>query len=348
MNQKKIYIHIGQHKTGTTSIQHALYNNQSILKKYGISLFSQNKKGKIIKTGNTSPIKKSWIDVTCNDFINYGGKLSNVELFAYSLGKCEGDVVVSTEHFSWIFNIDEIKLLRKELKKYFDQIKIIIYIRRQDKQVISHYQQASKSYKSASTIFFGNSPQAIPKLKEHHFNYLDYNKRLGLWADIFGESNLIIKIFELDLLYKQDAVADFFDILGIENFDVGVRKNISLGFAQTKVAHLMSDLKIDKNIKKNIINNLSNKNKLLPSKNEALDYYNYFKESNQSLNKRFKISEKEFIFDENFSMYPNEKTDLWTEETANDAIISILKTIDDKMYLKNDSLIKKILKKIKK
>ena len=39
---KKIFIHIGQHKTGSTSIQQALYNNSDTLKKIIYFIIEKN------------------------------------------------------------------------------------------------------------------------------------------------------------------------------------------------------------------------------------------------------------------------------------------------------------------
>lgn len=66
----------------------------------------------------------------------------------------------------------------------------------------------------------------------------------------------------------------------------------------------------------------------MPAKRDALEYYENYRESNKALNHRFRIAERGSIFDEEFDLYPEEATDVWDEEAANEAIVAILETID--------------------
>ena len=52
-----------------------------------------------------------------------------------------------------------------------------------------------------------------------------------------------------------------------------------------------------------------NKSKLLPSRESAKTFYNYFKNSNELLNNRFKINSSKYIFNNDFSMYPSLEDD---------------------------------------
>ncbi len=65
---------------------------------------------------------------------------------------------------------------------------------------------------------YGHSTRAIPHYEAKHDLYLDYHKRLGMWADAFGDENLVIKVFDRKKLLNSDAVADFFDVIGVDEF----------------------------------------------------------------------------------------------------------------------------------
>lgn len=109
----------------------------------------------------------------------------------------------------------------------------------------------------------------------------------------------------------------------------------------------MSSLGMRNDLRKIINQNLDNNGKLMPSKEEAKNFYLRYKESNKKLNERFKINKLEYIFDEDFSMYSDTSMDVWTEESANQAIIHILQSINDLQAIDYFKLgIKSLMKKV--
>jgi hypothetical protein len=320
---RKIFIHIGQHKTGSTSIQQTLCNNGHILKKYGLSYYRTNPNGKL------NAHVSAWIKVGDRKSLQYcddDAIIIQPEKLAQNASKLIGDIVISSEEFSWVSNKDQLLKFKLDLEKYFDHIIIITYIRRQDLQIVSHHQE---EIKSNNPRLFPNGNIAIPKHEKHVDYYLDYNDRLSKWGDIFGDKNLRIRVFETENLYKKDVVLDFFKLIGIEKGVLPLKSNESWGFERSKVVYLMEKNKLNKYIKKIIYQNLNNKGKLLPSKAEAEKTYLYYKNSNIKLNSRFLINAKNpSIFNENFFLYPKERKDVWTEESANKAIYNIIDAIN--------------------
>ena len=66
----------------------------------------------------------------------------------------------------------------------------------------------------------------------------------------------------------------------------------------------------------------------MPSKDEAIHFYSKYKASNIKLNDTFNVCNKyNSIFDEDFSAYPDKAADLWDEDSSNQAIINIFKSI---------------------
>ena len=321
---KKIFIHIGQHKTGSTSIQQALYNNSDTLKKNNLFYYRKKPNGK--KDAHVS----SWIKPIRSDDYDDLAIIIQPEKLAIEVSKLPGNVIISSEEFSWVQNKDVLSRFKNSLKKYFDSIVIITYIRRQDSQVVSYCQEEAKSGGGMKeSRFFQCENRAVPKYKKYYDRYLDYNTRLSKWADVFKDENLFIRIFDKNHLYNEDVVLDFFKLIGIKKDIQSARFNASWGFEKTKIVYLMEKNKMNKYFKNIIYQNLDNSSKLLPSRCEAMEFYSFYRESNKKLNSRFSLnSTNDSIFDEDFSIYPEESGDIWTEESANKAISNIICTIN--------------------
>ncbi len=321
---KKLFIHIGQHKTGSSSIQKALIENKKILEKNSISYFRSNPDNTI--GSNVNP----WIQPNKLKYCKDVGKIIQLHKFALELSKLSGNVIISSESFSWVNDNDELMRLKEQLNKYFNEIIIIVYLRRQDSHVVSHSQEEAKQGGDINEFgFFLSGNTAMPKYHKDYDYYLNYNNRLSTWADIFGNSEIIIRVFEKKHLYKQDVVLDFFKVIGITNNVLSFRVNESWGFEKIKVVYLMEKIKMNKYIKHIVTENLDNSGKLLPSKHQAKEFYSFYKNSNKKLNIKFSINENnDSIFNDDFSTYPQKRKDVWTEESANQAILNILKAVN--------------------
>ncbi|RLA52287.1 MAG: hypothetical protein DRR42_08015 [Gammaproteobacteria bacterium] len=320
-NNRKLIIHIGSHKTGTSSIQHTLFQNRATLRKQGFTLFNQDPNGKERKSGNAI----TWIKFRLNRKHRIEGRIR--KKLPAALGTINGNVIISAETFSWVFDGREIDRFKTNLSAYFDDIEIIAYIRRQDLQTVSHYQQASKYGAFVAARFYGGESRALPSYKKHFQKYLNYHHRLGLWADAFGEKNLCMRIFEPDRLQNGDAVDDFFDAVGLIVETTPVRKNESSGYQKTKVGHLISQQEFSLPVWRALIKHLDNTGILLPSRDEATNYYAHFKANNELLNRRFSLTNEPNLFNSNFNMYPATANDRWTESSANSAIQNLLRGV---------------------
>lgn len=310
--ERRLVINIGNHKTGTTSIQAALFSNRAYLQEQGFSLFSHELDGRLRKQGNIHP----WIKTR-------NGGVINADLPA-TLARLPGNVIISDENFSWVFNEHEIRKFQAGVAEHFGEICIVPYLRRQDQQAISHYQQGSKKGHFLAAQFYARGNKALPPFRAHYREYMDYNHRIGCWADAFGESSVKIRLFESALLKNGDVVEDFFNTASLDILEKPGNKNESLGFEKTKISHLTNHQQVKYSIKKRLLRYLDDSGKSLPSREGAEVFYNHFRHSNTLLNQRFAISERECLFSEDFTMYPEAPADLWTEDSANRAIQHLL------------------------
>lgn len=328
MTSKTLYIHVGNHKTGTTSIQQALVANPAALEARGLQYFWENYR----EAKHNFPDLHSWLWFDHEQgVVPNGMRLHDPQELAERLAARDSDVIVSSENFSFVFDPEEITRLQSELRKWFSAIKIICYLRRQDRHVISHHQEGSKLRRRAEYDLFGSSTLAIPPYNPNHALYLDYHKRLGMWADAFGDQNMIFRVFERSLLKDGDVVADFFGLFGIEDFEPMHEHNTSRVDRQAKLGHLINQ---SDTVHKGWLNSLlmeriGEGQRLQPARQVALDYYQNFRESNRLFNQRFSVSPLDTLFDEDFSNYPEESSDQWTEESAGEFVIRILEIFDE-------------------
>jgi hypothetical protein len=316
---RQLVLHIGGHKTGTTSIQRALYTNRTILEELGYKLFVRSKGGE--DSGNG--LSGGWFsrnDAIC-DGLRFDMQLAD------ELGSARGNIILSQENFSWIFSREAIESFHDQLKKHFERILIVAYIRRQDELAISHHQQGSRSLGYFSSVFYGSENKALPSYQEHFQNYLNFHQRIGMWADIFGDKQISLHVFDKKTLFAQDVVSDFFRLLGSAGTIRFDRVNESNGFIKSKVGHLLNLIDMEEDKRAILFRRLNNAGKLVPARQEAIDFYAHFKNSNYLLNQRFKLTSEKFLFDDDFDHYPEAPGDQWTEDSANDAILGLLQGV---------------------
>lgn len=242
MSERTLYLHIGCHKTGTTSIQANLAANQRALKTSGLTHFREPRFAEAESWHNLH----SWLvykgDPTV---VPHGMGLEEPSELAERLENLKGNVILSSENFSYFFEKCYIDEFRDALTPIFSSIKILCYIRRQDKHVISHHQEGAKSNRSPECDLFGQSTSAIPPYHPRHRLYLDYNRRLGMWADAFGDENMIIKIFDTGSLINGDVVDNFFKCIGLKNYKKQKNKNFSYGLVRSKIGHILNEMEIE-------------------------------------------------------------------------------------------------------
>lgn len=313
-----LYIHAGNHKSGSTTIQRFLHDHQEKISESGVWVYSKDLQGRK-RRGNLS----WWFDHS--ELVTKGVKIKDgfvSSVANFSKGK---DVVISSECFSWIFGDEELLSLRDFLYNYFDKVVVVFYIRRQDVHAVSHYQQATKTI--AEQKFYTGSAKSLPDINDNIYLYLDYNKRISSWGRVFGDENIHVTPLGEAITSSGSLTKHFFSLLGISDVpEESKPSNTSYGWQRTKVNHLLNQAGVDprSDFSKFVNKFLDNEGKLLPSRDEAKVFYAKFRESNKKLNDRFGVSDNEFIFDDDFNAYPEISNDEWGEETANKAIANLI------------------------
>ena len=207
---KKIILHIGTNKTGTSSLQSFLAKNPTFLDRNG---FIYPKFGQIYYGHHE---------------IAYG--LSNKTVYGFKLDPNAGQnflnqinnlykdrpnhtVILSSEAF---YSRNE----PSNIAKYLDgfNVKIICYFREYISYISSWYQQHI-----SDSNFYGHINSFFDQVKEQ----TEYEGFASQWVNAFGANNFIAKSFDRTSLYKKDIIHDFFKILGIDklSFDQKLYSN---------------------------------------------------------------------------------------------------------------------------
>jgi len=132
---RTFHLHIGFHKTGSSSLQQALNRHPAELLAQGFE-FTLGKKGNSSGAIDAS-ISGSGMSFRLND------------RFAKMLAASRGDrVIVSAEHFSYLHTVDAVEQVRAICGRYFDEARVIVYLRRQYRYAISFRQQAARGCES--------------------------------------------------------------------------------------------------------------------------------------------------------------------------------------------------------
>jgi len=209
MSKKTLYLHIGTNKTGTTTIQRFMSRNRQNLKAQGV-LYPR--KG-ATSGGNHSVLARN-LQHWSQGSVSHPADWEN---FLKAAQRSKADRVIASGEVFWPFKggTTYFDRFQQDLHAHFGQIYIVCYLRRQDEYLRSCYVQAVKS---------GRSPRSFREYMEvialgKKTRAYEYDVSLALWADTFGEENIIVRPFEKSQLDPRGLVADFCQCCDVD-FDV--------------------------------------------------------------------------------------------------------------------------------
>ena len=295
-NIKKVYIHIGLPKTGTTSVQNFLFKNREELINFGF-LYPETITSKNFIKGNKLIGYNSLNDHNfIHDMKNYGYEFHDI-FFLKLIEEIKNNnncdkLIISSENLIFAEK-DFIKKIRslfmgKEIKIIFTQRDYINWLN-------SYYYE---------TIFSGRSTWSFSKFfNKMKSEILPYNKKINLWINIFNKKSFnlieynnnekyiknILNLFEIptDIIEKYKYCEEYRDNKSPFNLQLLVFFNLStknLSFSdfikQKKIFLNNNFIEENKDKKKyNYINKESYhfiKDKLENIKNKEYDNQNFF------------------------------------------------------------------------
>ncbi len=231
------YLHIGLPKTGSTSLQAFLAANRPALKKQGfryavslgqpenwrLSLYMQPWQARDL--GQSLPTRHERMGISSpaawDDFcIDVEERLER-ELAGLDAG-IETLLLSDSSVCSVRVGRNGVERLKAFLDRYFEEIRVVVYLRRQDDFLIS-------CYTTALETGFGST--MAEWIAHEHDLLINYANVLDLWAEIFGADKLSPRLYRRDRWPNGDLFADFAQAIGldsIEGFQRPENKNVSL------------------------------------------------------------------------------------------------------------------------
>jgi hypothetical protein len=321
---RRLWLHIGSHKTGTTTVQDTFLFNRSLLLQRGLAF---------VHGTAESHLHQYLASIDPKSILPAGFALTDPAAFATHLARGPADVVfASSENFSFFFTQQAVDDLAAAVRPHFDDVRILAYIRRQDRHAISHHQEGARPERLPEGVLWGHALTALPEPAAHQRLYLDYDQRLMLWENAFGRGSLHVRMYDRAHLANGDVVNDILGLMGLNeggSADDGLvrvpDKNLALGQQKAKVGHLANAITTDALLTRSLLRALpQNDDRMLPSAEAARAFLEPYRESNRALNARLGLTPYPDLFPDSFDDYPATATDPWTEDNANSALRTVI------------------------
>lgn len=197
-----ILLHIGIRKTGTSLIQNFCQLNQAQLLRLGY-YYPDNDKiheryGKTAGHWNLHKIIEGRESrYSLRDYLPQPHPAENIIL---------SNEAITSEHCEFMDIARKFKLMLSDDM----QVKIIVYLRRQDLYINSLYNEGIISGNKKSTWSIKGF------LESNYAPELDYYKLINTWRISFGAENIIVRPFEKQQLFESDLIKDFLNCIGIK------------------------------------------------------------------------------------------------------------------------------------
>lgn len=203
---KKLYLHIGFNKTGSTSIQQNLVLNAPKLLERGF-FYPHDPEAAYTQRIQHAPLAAALPGMQL-DWLTPRKRKTLSEAYTeleLAIQSCDFEtLILSSEGFgSPRVTPANIKWLKDRFKGY--AVTIIAYIRPQDSYLISAYQEEIKAGSTALFDFAGRKSRPL----------LYFSKRLAAWRETFGKENVIVRPFVPSLWHGGDLFSDFLSTMDI-------------------------------------------------------------------------------------------------------------------------------------
>lgn len=209
MTDKRLFLHVGSFKTGSTAIQGFLKANAAALADAGLHYVS---------AGRTNIAHNSMVQAFRQ---NQGAEICDQIAREIDQNPAQAHVVSSEMFFTSSIAKALGKNLPKDLKA---RTTVVVYVRRQDKYLEAMYKQLVKNGRIAADAM---------QYHDARIDKLAYSRILGAYAKRFGVENMIVRPFERNIFVAGDVVMDFLGQLGVtlpdglSHVDQGTNRTLS-------------------------------------------------------------------------------------------------------------------------
>ena len=232
-NDKKLYLHIGTEKTGTTSIQKFLKINKQLLAEHGIGvperLGEEMHYYLQLMSNNDDHIDSFTMNLELSNNHKDRKKLKTAWERNFTQEVKESTLktwIISCETLhSRLQKQEELERLKRILRGIFEEIDIVVYLRDPLSLNISRMTEQAKA---AIKVELPN-----PDSLGNKFDICDHQRTIQRWEDSMGPGNLVVRIFEKESMRNNNVIDDFIDACNLPrcNYKYPKHKNCSLSKA---------------------------------------------------------------------------------------------------------------------
>lgn len=249
-----VYLHIGMPKTATSTLQSILAGNHDRLLGNGVLYPKYLRNGDAHHLLVTDLLEKhqgrSMPDIW------YGSKARGAawDSLLAEIGQHQSNiesVIISSELFFGQAN--HMQRILEDVSEYLrgHEVRVIVYLRRQDQLYSSFYNQDVKGVRQ-----WGHS--AYQFYQTHQLFQQDYHQMLATWSSVFGKKHMIIRPFEVEQWPNGDIVQDFCSLVDVEALVSTERENEdSLGGVQIYLKRCLNKIGFEKSWNEAVLNILA-------------------------------------------------------------------------------------------
>lgn len=306
---KKLILHIGTEKTGTSTIQKFLGLNRTELMHQGFRVPLSTRENNFGENQRWFPaffypseFSDDFITNEFGDNVNLRRKriFNKLEEFKNEIVKTNAkNCIISSEHLSSrLKEVKSIATLKTEMLALFDDIEVILYVRNPINHAISQISTEAKSGRDIISQFRNGGE--INFLNPIKFSQV-FNIRslIEKWELVFSRDKIKVNIFDVNQFLGNDLLKDFCKSCGIslsDKFKIPCKENDSLNLTQFRyICYFNNKIpkSIDRKSKKSwiisrkIIKNIITSETLLPTKIEVDRFEDYFAEDKKWIKKNF-------------------------------------------------------------
>ena len=238
-----VYIHIGAPKTATSTLQSVLARNYSKLLKNGVLYPRDLRHGDahhllvcdLIEKYQGRPMPDIWYGSRPR-----GEAWSSLHAEIERCGPDVHSVIISTELF--FGQNAHIDAMLEEVSSHLEghEVKVVVYLRRQDQLYSSFYNQDVKGVRQWPY-------SAYQFYQTHQIFQHDYFSLVGAWGEVFGKDNIVIRPFESGQWLNGDILEDFCAATNTVRLPSAYKDhNESLGLTQLYIKKCLNRVGFDK------------------------------------------------------------------------------------------------------
>ena len=202
----KVYLHIGMPKTGTSALQMFLPKNNEILHKYGFDYPLMPFRFKNVGPRRNAHFLTLWKEKDPAPEWKKGFSVVKESLTKYE------NVILSDENI-WTQQRKENfwEEVTAGMSAIGAELVVIVYLRRQDEQVESNWNQKVKDQKTRIELSFADF------MEQGGYRYMpfQYGNALDRISSYVGREHLVVRVYEKQQFVAGNLFADFLDVLGL-------------------------------------------------------------------------------------------------------------------------------------